>query len=111
MLPGKPFPHLMRQTVLDRLGMKHSTFQQPLPKSLWTQAASGHLKDGEPVRSSWYVYPEMARTGLLTTPSDLARFAIEWDRSTAGKSNKSALNGNDESAASDPRSERKHSPR
>ena len=85
---GKPFPQLMTETVLNRLGMKDSTFQQPLPKSLWAQAASGHLKDGEPVKNSWYAYPEMARTGLWTTPSDVARFAVELQTNTAGKSNK-----------------------
>jgi CubicO group peptidase (beta-lactamase class C family) len=85
---GKPFPQLMQETVLDRLGMQHSTFQQPLPKSLWAQTASGHLKDGEPVKNGWYVYPEMARTGLWTTPSDLARFAIDLHLTTAGKSSR-----------------------
>ena len=32
----------------------------------------------------WHVYPEQGAAGLWTTPSDLARFAIEIQRATTG---------------------------
>jgi CubicO group peptidase (beta-lactamase class C family) len=85
---GKPFPQFMREAVLDRLGMKHSTYEQPLPKTLASAAATGHRTSGLKVQGKWHTYPEMAAAGLWTTPSDLARFAIEIQRSRAGKSNK-----------------------
>jgi CubicO group peptidase (beta-lactamase class C family) len=33
-LTGKPFPQLMRELVLDKLGMRDSTFEQPLPPAV-----------------------------------------------------------------------------
>ncbi|HEX4948682.1 MAG TPA: serine hydrolase [Blastocatellia bacterium] len=85
---GKPFPTLMQELVLSKIGMKHSTYQQPLPKEWETMAAVGHRANGEVVKGRWHTYPEMAAAGLWTTPSDLARFAIELQQSFQGKSNK-----------------------
>ncbi|HKG98317.1 MAG TPA: serine hydrolase domain-containing protein, partial [Pyrinomonadaceae bacterium] len=85
---GKPFPQFMKETVLDKIGMKHSTYEQPLSKDWQQQAATGHRPKGEAVKGKWHTYPEMAAAGLWTTPSDLARFAIEIQKSRAGKSNK-----------------------
>ncbi|RMG49542.1 MAG: serine hydrolase [Acidobacteria bacterium] len=87
-ITGKPFPELMRSTVLDRLGMTHSTYQQPLPAEWARQAASGHRSDGAPVKGRWHTYPEMAAAGLWTTAADLARFAIEIQRAWRGESHK-----------------------
>jgi CubicO group peptidase (beta-lactamase class C family) len=85
---GKQFPDFMQETLLKRIGMTHSTYDQPLPKKLGPQAAIGHRANGEKVKGNWHTYPEMAAAGLWTTPTDLARFAIEIQRSVAGKSNK-----------------------
>jgi hypothetical protein len=38
--------------------------------------------------AKWHVYPEQAAAGLWTTPSDLARFVIEIQRSAVGQSNR-----------------------
>lgn len=85
---GKQFPAFMQETVVKKLGMTHSTYQQPLPKGFWDSAAVGYRPNGEKVKGNWNTYPEMAAAGLWTTPSDLARFAIEIQKSKAGKSNK-----------------------
>ena len=85
---AKPFPRLMKETVLKKIGMRHSTYEQPLPKERGPQAAVGHRADGEKVKGNWHTYPEMAAAGLWTTPTDLALFAIEIQRSLAGKSNR-----------------------
>ena len=85
---AKPFPELMRETVLSRIGMRHSSYEQPLPTNLQPQAAAGHNSDGKTIVGDYHVYPEMAAAGLWTTPSDLALFAIEIQKSLAGKSNK-----------------------
>ena len=85
---GKAFPQLMAELVLDPLGLKNSTYEQPLPETLRNNAAVGYRGDGKPVKGNYHTYPEMAAAGLWTTPSDLARFAVEIQESLAGKSNK-----------------------
>src|SRR5208282_5712252 len=84
---GEPFPKFMRETVFDKIGMRESTYEQPLPPARAPLAASGAYADGKVVRGKWHVYPEMAAAGLWTTPSDLARFAIEIALSKQGKAN------------------------
>jgi CubicO group peptidase (beta-lactamase class C family) len=81
---GQAFPALMQRLVLGPLGMKESTFDQPLPASLVSSAAAGYSGDGKPVAGKRHVYPEMAAAGLWTTPSDLARFAIGVQKMLAG---------------------------
>ena len=85
---GKSFPALMQETVLGKLGMSDSTFDQPLPASQSVYAATGYDAQGAPVPGRWRVYPEMAPAGLWTTPSDLAIFVIELLRSREGKANR-----------------------
>ncbi|HXU39047.1 MAG TPA: serine hydrolase [Blastocatellia bacterium] len=84
----KPFPQIARETVLEPLGMTSSTYNQPLPDETRKKAASGHRQNGRLVDGKIHIYPEMAAAGLWTTPTDLAKFAIEVQLSAAGKSNK-----------------------
>jgi CubicO group peptidase (beta-lactamase class C family) len=85
---GKPFPVLLRETVLDKIGMPDSSYEQPLPPSRAAATAGGAYSDGKPVHGKWHIYPEMAAAGLWTTPTDLANFAIEIALSKNGKSNR-----------------------
>ena len=85
---GKPFPQIMSELVLRPAGMTHSTYEQPLTKNLWPEAATPYRANGDPVKGGWHTYPEMAPAGLWTTPSDLARAAIEVQNEYAGKSSK-----------------------
>ena len=85
---GGSFPQLMHDTVLSKVRMDHSTFEQPLPESQIAEAASGTYADGKVVHGKWHVYPEMAAAGLWTTPSDMARFAIEIALSKRGISSR-----------------------
>ncbi len=87
-ITGKPFPRLLEEIVLRKLEMKQSTYENPVPPARAASAAIAHTQQGEPVAGNWNTYPEMAAAGLWTTPSDLARFVIEIQRSRQGKSNK-----------------------
>jgi CubicO group peptidase (beta-lactamase class C family) len=79
-----PFPALMRELVLEPLGMRHSTYEQPLPQDRWAEAATGHRWLGGRVEGNWHIYPEMAAAGLWTTPSDLALLIVEIQNAQAG---------------------------
>ncbi|WP_395399977.1 serine hydrolase domain-containing protein [Pseudoduganella sp. UC29_106] len=82
------FAALMQETVLQPVGVQDSTYAQPLPPALLARAALPHDGKGKPVAGGPHIYPEQAAAGLWTTPSDLARFAIEVRQSAAGQSNK-----------------------
>jgi len=82
---GEPFADVMRATVLNPIGMRSSTYEQPLPEPLHERAAAGYRADGTKVEGGWHVYPEMAAAGLWTTPSDLARYIIAIQRIRAGR--------------------------
>jgi CubicO group peptidase (beta-lactamase class C family) len=82
------FADLMRDMVLGPLAMSASTFEQPLPEHRWSQAATAHDEQGKPIAGRWHIYPEQAPAGLWTTPSDMARYAIEVQLAHEGKSAK-----------------------
>ncbi len=84
---GKPFPEFMHDTVLEKIGMTDSSYAQPLPAEWAARTAAGTYADGKPVHGRWHIYPEMAAAGLWTTPTDLAKFAIEIALSKQGQAN------------------------
>jgi CubicO group peptidase (beta-lactamase class C family) len=65
--------------------MTNSTFEQPLPVARQTQAARAHNPNGARTDEPWHVFPEQAAAGLWTTPTDLARFAIEVQLAVHGR--------------------------
>lgn len=81
---GEPFDGFVQRTVLDKIGMRETSFAPP-DKTLLAHA---YLADGSEAAGGWHRYPELAAAALWSTPSDLARFAIEIQNSQAGKSNK-----------------------
>lgn len=82
---GSDFALLARKTVFQPLGMKNSTLVHPLSDDFRRRAALPH--DGD-MKS--YDRPQsrtaLAQGGLVTTPSDLARFTIELMRACRKKS-------------------------
>lgn len=83
-----PFPEFMQKTVLGKIGMSESSYEQPLQAHRAALTATGTYSDGKLVPGKWHIYPEMAAAGLWTTPTDLAKFAIEIALSKQGRSNK-----------------------
>ena len=85
---GKSFPTLTRELVLAPAGMTHSTYEQPLPDDRVPNAARAHDASGVMIPGRWHTYPEMAAAGLWTTPTDLARWALEITAERAGSSSR-----------------------
>jgi hypothetical protein len=63
-------------SVLVPIGMRHSTYEQPLPIEDQPMATP-YNEDGTPVTGGAHTYPEMAAAGLWTTASDLAEYIVE----------------------------------
>ncbi len=85
---GESFEAVLQSSVLKPLGMTRSTFEQPLSAAWAANAARAHRGNGTPIAGKWHTYPELAPDGLWSTPTDLARFAIELQQSLRGDSNK-----------------------
>ena len=86
---GETFAEYMKRTVLDPIGMKHSSFDAPLPLEWQTHAATAYGADGKwAVPPSKFVEPNLAAGGLWSTPSDLAILLLEVQREYGGKSSK-----------------------
>ena len=82
---GRDLPSLLRDTVLQPLGMTRSSYEQPLPETRASDSATPYDGDGVAIAGGPHLYPELTAAGLWTTPSDLARFAIGLQRARAGK--------------------------
>lgn len=73
---GKPFATLAKELLFDPLDMHDSTFESKEP----TQAAAtesilmGHDKEGNLIKGSWRIHPELGAAGLWSTSEDLAKF-------------------------------------
>ena len=84
---GKLYPEILQEYVLGPVGMTQSAFEQPLSLERDKNAARAHDRKGQAMGAKWHVYPELAAAGLWTTPTDLAKFAIEVQKSLRGEAN------------------------
>ena len=81
---GGSYPDLMAKTVLRPLGMDHSSFDQPREEVVGLHRAAGHAPDGSLIQGKWHRYPELAAAGLWTTPTDLAKLALDVQKGWRG---------------------------
>ncbi len=72
---GLSYPAAARKYVFDPLGMKRSTFLNPLPEA-HKNIARAHDKNGKPraLPRGYEAMPEMAASGLWTSAEDMAIF-------------------------------------
>ncbi|MFE5924230.1 serine hydrolase, partial [Streptomyces sp. NPDC056468] len=84
-ITGRPFDELMRDLVLEPLGMRATSFDQAFPERSGRPVALGHDEEGRPVDGGWLIRPDQAAAGLWTTAADLAKVALEIRRSALGR--------------------------
>lgn len=77
------FPDVVSQHVLKPIGMARSHFRHPIKDANAARAHAG--PESAAVEGHSHVYPELAAAGLWTTPTDLAKFALEVVNSRRGE--------------------------
>ncbi|MBG0783669.1 MAG: beta-lactamase family protein [Anaerolineaceae bacterium] len=82
---GKPYHQISQEMLLAPLGMKDSTFKYPLSDEWAKREISLHDRDGNPTYPGIIPTAE-AHGGLMTTPTDLAKFGIALMRAYQGDS-------------------------
>ncbi len=70
------FSDYLDKYILSELGMKESTFEQPITGEKAKQASGAYDTKGKLIKAVWHNYPEVAAAGLWTTPSDLIEYCF-----------------------------------
>ncbi len=81
---GQDFEALARELIFEPLEMTRTTFVNPLPEALRSNAAVGH-EGGAAIPGKWVCVPQLAAGGVWTTASDFARFMIGCRDAWMGK--------------------------
>jgi len=84
---GESFEQYMQSAVLDPIGMHDSTFSQTLSAATLAKTATGNFAGGGSLPGRFYVGPSLTVAGLWTTPTDVAKYIINVQRTEAGHSN------------------------
>lgn len=84
----KPMSAIVKEYLLDPLQLKNSTMIQPNEKGFLTNIAKAHNDNGEIIKTGIPITPQVAPSGLWSTPSDLAAIAIEMQKALMEKGNK-----------------------
>jgi CubicO group peptidase (beta-lactamase class C family) len=81
---GRSFEELTQRILFDKLAMPNSTFVQPLPSKYKNQASWAYSEQAW-FKGMPYLYPQLAAASLYSTPTDLAKFLIDIQKSYLGK--------------------------
>ena len=74
---GEPFDDYVERHIFAPLGMRHSSFRQPLPAALRGQMAQGYPSVDEPAKG--YEIVSLAPAGSLASPgADMGRFMLAY---------------------------------
>ncbi len=84
---GQPLPQVIRATVFEPLGMTRSVITAALDERQQQNACVGYEEDGTPIPGKRRIYPELAHSGLWSTPTDYARFVLHLFRAAKGLDN------------------------
>lgn len=80
----KPLHLLAKEYVFDPLGMERTTMVQPNEEGFITNIASVHDSKGDVIRSGIPITPQVAPSGMWSTPEDMAKLAIAMQKALLG---------------------------
>jgi CubicO group peptidase (beta-lactamase class C family) len=72
---GEPFEKYVEEHIFQPLGMKHSSFHQPLEEGLSSFASDGYRSNTEKPAIGFEIFSPTPAGGVSSTASDMARFA------------------------------------
>ncbi|MBC7889309.1 MAG: beta-lactamase family protein [Ferruginibacter sp.] len=87
-ITGEPYDVFMWKNILEPMGMTNSFYTQPPLKEKQNLVATAYYNNGKEVKGKYHIYPEQAAAGLWTNPTDLAKYIIETQLSSQGRSDK-----------------------
>lgn len=81
----KTLQQLAKTMLFDPLNMTHTTMYQPGSPEFLTNVAKVHDDDQQVIKTGLPICPQIAPSGMWSTPSDLANFLIDYQMALAGK--------------------------
>lgn len=84
---GKSLTDLADEYLFKPMSLKNTTLKQPNETGFLTNVAMAHDENGKIVRTGLPITPQIAPSGLWSTPSDLATFVIEIQNALRNKNN------------------------
>lgn len=81
----RPLRDLAREKIFSPLGLDNTTMAQPGEPGFPSNTALVHDESGAVIRTGLPITPQVSASGMWSTPSDLATFAIAIQRSLAGE--------------------------
>ncbi|MDN3692420.1 serine hydrolase domain-containing protein [Chryseobacterium tructae] len=85
---NKSIAELAQEYIFSPLGMKNTTMIQPNEKGFLKNVAFVHDKEGKVIKTGLPITPQVAPSGLWSTPTDLAILSIEIQNALRNKNNK-----------------------
>jgi CubicO group peptidase (beta-lactamase class C family) len=85
---NKSIAELANEYIFSPLGLKNTTMIQPNEKGFPTNVAFVHDKDGKVIKTGLPITPQVAPSGMWSTPTDLAKLSIEIQNALRNKNNK-----------------------
>jgi CubicO group peptidase (beta-lactamase class C family)/TolA-binding protein len=87
-LTGKSLAQLAEEMLFTPLDMQHTTMYQNGQAKFLTNVAKVHDIDQKVIRDGIPICPQVAPSGMWSTPLDMAKFTIEYQKALAGKPTK-----------------------
>jgi len=83
----KPIAELAQEYVFTPFNMKNTTMIQPNEKGFLSNVAKVHDEDGNIIKTGLPITPQLAPSGMWSTPTDLAKLTIEIQKALRNEEN------------------------